>query len=187
MSESHCIRLRIMETFISMWGISREASGCCYETINDCQGFWNNTSVGGATPHRNTNDTLQYNFFSFSWANQTHSFTVEISAKVFSWSFKVKTSCIFNACIPWLHFSSLSLMFPFLCPVFTSAPWPVCCLFSRTFILTFCLPAVSSGYLPGVLYSHGCPLSFALYSWDWEFAQCIYLLFVFLGPLVASN
>lgn len=130
MSESHCIKLRIMETFISMWGISRESSGCCYETINDYQGFWNNTSVGGATPHRNPNDTLQYNFFSFSWENQTHNFTVEISGKAFSWSFKVKTSCIFNACIPWLHFSSLSLMFPFLWPVFTSAPWPALLSFS---------------------------------------------------------
>lgn len=65
------------------------------------------------------------------------------------------------------------------CGQFSPLPLDLlCCLFPRSFILTFCLPAVSSGYLPGVLYSHGCPLYFALYFWDWEFAQCIYLLFV---------
>lgn len=161
-----------------MWGISRESSGCCYETINDYQGFWNNTSVGGATPHRNPNDTLQYNFFSYSWENQTHNFTVEISGKVFSWSFKVKPRVFLMYVFHGFTSPPSHSCFLF-CGQFSPLPLDLlCCLFPRSFILTFCLPAVSSGYLPGVLYSHGCPLSFALYFWDWEFAQCIYLLFV---------
>lgn len=177
MSESHCIKLRIMETFISMWGISRESSGCCYETINDYQGFWNNTSVGGATPHRNPNDTLQYNFFSFSWENHTISLW-KYQEKPFHDRSKLKPRVFLMHVFHGFTSPPSHSCFLF-CGQFSPLPLDLlCCLFPRSFILTFCLPAVSSGYLPGVLYSHGCPLSFALYFWDWEFAQCIYLLFV---------
>lgn len=173
-------------------GNIKRNSGCCYETINYSKGLWNNTTVRGATPHGNTNDTFQYNSFSFSLANQTHNFTVEGSGKVFSWAFKVKTSSIFNACIPWLHFfpPHTHSGFPFVAifyfcpptcfPVFSlahsSSPdrhlLPACC-FIRLFTWCPFLPP-----LPSLL----CFIFLGL-------GICTVYLFVvcFAGPVVASS
>lgn len=190
MSESHCIRLRIMETFISMWGPSRESSGCCYETINYYQGLWNNTAVGGATPHRNTNGTFQYNFFSFSLANQTHNLLQECQEKSFHEHSKLKP-CVFLMRVfhgftsPPPYSGILFIAIFYFCPLTCFAVFflahssssdrhllPACCFI---WLFTWC-PLLPQ--LPSLL----CFIFLGL-------GICTVYLFVvcFAGPVVASN